>query len=518
MAEVVFRQDLRYEALKRGHNLRWPEDAQDAADRIVVCENVADVANALQEIVHAGLRPTVRSGAHCYEDFVSNNPGGAILDLSLLSGANRLNSQAPFRIGPGTQLWNAYSELYKLYGVTIPGGTCGTVGAGGHICGGGYGLLSRLHGLSCDWLTAVDILTVNTNGKVVPLTADAAQYPELFRACRGAGGGNFGIITSYLFDKLPPAPREVVEAHMQFPWANLNEERFIRILRTFGDYWETRGQDPDTWGMFSVISVSHHTSPGFSMSVQFCNPDGTCNDLSVLNDYLDRFLPCGGATTTTKAPVSHGAALGQAPSTGPQSAPADQLCLGTHVVRRRDWLLATAENAGGPGGSRAKYKSAYMKRGFTDAEARCVYKHMNRIMPDVDLHGSILEIDSYGGAINKPGMAEATSVAQRSSVIKMQPMAFWSNPQDDVARSQWLRDFYTDLFSGPDSDPKFPGCPWHSHRYEGCYINYPDRDMLAFPHWPQLYYGTGGLYPFLQEVKRKYDPNNIFHHAMSIRI
>ena len=41
--------------------------------------------------------------------------------------------------------------------------------------------------------------------------------------------------------------------------------------------------------------------------------------------------------------------------------------------------------------------------------------------------------------------------------------------------------------------------------------------MLAHEFWPQLYYGAGDLYPFLQRVKRQYDPNNIFHHAMSVR-
>ena len=41
--------------------------------------------------------------------------------------------------------------------------------------------------------------------------------------------------------------------------------------------------------------------------------------------------------------------------------------------------------------------------------------------------------------------------------------------------------------------------------------------MLSYPFWPQLYYGDQGLYPFLQGVKRKYDPNNIFHHSMSVR-
>jgi FAD/FMN-containing dehydrogenase len=143
---------------------------------------------------------------------------------------------------------------------------------------------------------------------------------------------------------------------------------------------------------------------------------------------------------------------------------------------------------------------------------------MGRMIPGAELRGSMLEIDSYGGAINRKGLAESTSVAQRSSIIKMQPMTFWSNPEDDAAHSQWLSEFYTEMYSGSDADPHHLGTPYPSDRYEGCYINYPDKDMLAYSYWPELYYGTEGLYPFLQSVKRKYDPNNIFHHAMSIRI
>src|SRR3984957_11875844 len=203
MAIVVSRQDPRFNTLLRGHNLRWPAEDADAASRIVLCENAADAAEALQQIVNAGLRPTVRSGGHCYEDFVANNPGGAVLDLSLLAGAGKSGAETRYRIGPGTLLWNGYLELYKRHGVTLPGGTCGTVGAGGHISGGGYGLLSRLHGLTCDWLSAVEILTVDSKGKVVERTVDASHDADLFRACRGAGGGNFGMITGYVFDKLP---------------------------------------------------------------------------------------------------------------------------------------------------------------------------------------------------------------------------------------------------------------------------------------------------------------------------
>ncbi len=479
----------------------------------MLCEDANDVAEALQQIVSAGLRPTIRSGAHCYEDFVANNPGGAILDLSLLSAAGKIGSETAYRIGPGTQLWNGYVTLYKRYGVTLPGGTCGTVGAGGHISGGGYGLLSRLHGLSCDWLTAVDILTVDAKGKVVPRTVDAKHDPDLFRACRGAGGGNFGAITSYVFDKLPQAPVEVMEAHIQFAWAETTVERFVMIMKTFGDYWETRGQESDTWGMFAVLVVSHQTNTGFGMSVQFCNPDGTCSDLTVLNDYLDRFVQCGGVTTKATPVTPHGQ---QPPTT--ITSPSQEVCVGTHTMRRTDWLRATAGNAGGPGSSRGKYKSVYMKRGFTEAEARCMYKHMQRTILGADLKSSMVEIDSYGGAINRAGMAGATAVAQRSSVIKMQPMTFWSDAEDDAAHSLWLEDFYKELYSGPDADPRHLGTPYPGARYEGCYINYPDKDMLAYSYWPQLYYGVDGLYPFLQDVKRKYDPNNVFHHAMSIRL
>src|SRR5215469_15496105 len=301
MAVVVSPQDPRFETLKGGHNLRWPEDSRDAAGRIHLCEDVGEVAEALQQAVSAGQRPTLRSGGHCYEDFVVNNPGGVILDLSLLTGAQRQSGQSAFRIAPGTQLWGAYTDLYKRYGCTIPAGTCGTVGAGGHICGGGYGLLSRLYGLSCDWLTAVDILTVDVRGTVIARTVDATHDPDLFRVCRGAGGRNFGIITSYTFDKLPPAPREVVQAHMLFKWADVTEEGFVRFLTTFGKYWETRGQDPDTWGMFAVLSLSHAAHPAFAMTVQFLNSDGSCNDLILLQQYLDQFSACAGVTTTTKA-------------------------------------------------------------------------------------------------------------------------------------------------------------------------------------------------------------------------
>jgi len=508
MAITVTQQDPRYQTLKRSRNLRLPSEA-DFASRIELCESASDAAEALQRIVSAGLRPTVRSGGHCYEDFVVNNPGGAILDLSLMQDPQSHDDGSQYRISAGKQLGDIYLDLFKRYGVTIPAGTCYAVGAGGHISGGGYGLLSRLHGLTVDWVSAVDILTVDANGKVVPRRVDKQHDPDLFRACRGAGGGNFGIITAFLFDKLPPAPHEVVHAGLSFDWDTMTEDRFVTIVTTYGHYWETRGKDPDTHGLFSILDISHASTKRFGLSLQFCNPDGTCSDVSVVNEFLNLFSPCN---------PSPGAPAPGGERAIPHASTKGETCAGEYPMSRRLWLDATIGDGGGEGSGRAKYKSSYMKSNFTTEEARRIYKHMTSDANGVDLRGFVLAIDSYGGAINRSQLAEETSIWQRSSIMKLQFQSYWQNAGDDAGRLKWLKDFYSDLYSGSEVDPQYASTPYPGKHYEGCYINYPDSDMLAYPFWPQLYYGDEGLYPFLQGVKRRYDPNNIFHHAMSVRL
>ncbi len=511
MSITVTRQDARYNTLKKGHNSRFPSSEADSVSRIELCDNADCTAEALQKIVSAGLRPTVRSAGHCYEDFVSSNPNGVLLDLSMLNGMDPAGSGYQYRISAGMQLGEAYSELYKRYGVTLPGGSCYSVGAGGHISGGGYGVLSRLQGLTVDWLSAVDILTVDASGKVVLRRVDRTHDPDLFRACRGAGGGNFGVITSYLFDKLPQAPQEVISANISFAWADMTSERFEAILTTYSHYWETRGKDPDTWGMFAILGLTHRASGHFGISVQFCNPDGTCQDLRVLNEFLDLFHACKPIAGVPPSPAVVTDVQSERKNNATQ-----QVCWAPQMMTHHLWLDATVKGGGG-GTQRAKYKSCYMKRSFTPSEAQCLYKHMTRTIPGIDLNGSMVLIDSYGGAINRKAMVDETAIPQRASTIKLQFITYWTREEDDAGHLQWMSDLYTELYSGPDADPRYKGTPYHSDRYEGCYINYPDKDMLAYSFWPQLYYGEGGLYPFLQSVKRRYDPNNIFHHAMSIR-
>jgi hypothetical protein len=265
--------------------------------------------------------------------------------------------------------------------------------------------------------------------------------------------------------------------------------------------------------MFTLFGITHRTAGHLGISIQFCNPDGTCKDLKVLNEFLDLFQPCKPMQTTPATAAATGG--DRALYHGPPEA-----CWGQQMMSRHLWLDANVRGGGGGGAGgeqRGKYKSSHMKRNFTSTEIACFYKHLTRTVPGVDLSRSTVSVDSYGGATNRSALIEETSIPQRGSVMKLQFLTYWNSEQDDAGHTEWIKEFFSDLYSGPDAHPDFKETPYWNDHYEGCYINYPDKDMLAYPFWPRLFYGDRGLYAMLQEVKRRYDPNNIFHHAMSIR-
>lgn len=163
----------RHDTLMKGFNLRWPPTEEDGAAAIYVCRTEKDIEDALSDaLVETAMaaadtspatlnemdnRITVRSGGHCYEGFVSNNKGGSIIDIGLVAGLlegdlakvscstdgvigggkNENNYTYGFKLLAGTQNWNGAVELFKRHGKLIPGGSCYSVAAGGHICGGG---------------------------------------------------------------------------------------------------------------------------------------------------------------------------------------------------------------------------------------------------------------------------------------------------------------------------------------------------------------------------------------------
>src|SRR3984885_4881700 len=110
---TISRNDPQYNTLVKGRNARFPTSDADAASRIELCDNAEDVAVALQRAVSEGLRPTMRSGGHCYEDFVYNNPGGVVLDLSMMGDTTPLAGAPKYRIAAGASLGGGFTELFK---------------------------------------------------------------------------------------------------------------------------------------------------------------------------------------------------------------------------------------------------------------------------------------------------------------------------------------------------------------------------------------------------------------------
>ncbi|PHM39730.1 Aclacinomycin-N/aclacinomycin-A oxidase [Xenorhabdus mauleonii] len=169
-----------------------------------------------------------------------------IIDIGLMTGIeydqnekitskyDKDKTNYKFKIAAGNQNWDSYLALYKLSGKTIPGGSCYSVGLGGHITGGGYGLLSRKQGLTVDWLSGIDIIVPDDKDlfKIMHVSQDSqdANDKKLFKACCGSGGGNFGIILNYYFKNLPDAPSTAGIIVLTYNWKDIHNYLALKKL------------------------------------------------------------------------------------------------------------------------------------------------------------------------------------------------------------------------------------------------------------------------------------------------
>ncbi len=169
---------------------------RDVRPRVVVqCASTRDVSRALAYAGASGTHVVPRGGGHCFAGRSSTK--GLLLDLGRLDTVT-VDVDGRATIGAGARLAQVYDTLHER-GRTIPAGCGPTVGITGLTLGGGLGLLGRRHGLTCGALIGAHI--VLADGR--PVDCDADQEPELFWALRGAGGGQFGVVTSLVFATLP---------------------------------------------------------------------------------------------------------------------------------------------------------------------------------------------------------------------------------------------------------------------------------------------------------------------------
>lgn len=509
-AITVTKADRQYPDLISGLNQRYVA----APESIRMVTSTEQVVAAVQEAVDRGKRLSVRSSGHCYEDFVFNSEVRIVLDMAGMNDISYDRHRNAVVVGSGVTNLRMYQNLYPKWGVVIPAGFCYSVAMGGHVSGGAWGPLCRMHGLVVDHLYAVEAVVVDRGGRaraVVATRDEDDPNRDLWWAHTGGGGGNFGVVTRYWFrspgarggephDLLPKPPAELLVSAVSWPWSELSREEFIRLARNYAA-WHVANLGPDDRhsALISQLVLNHRSAGqvGMLVLVDASAPDAE----QLLTEYLKQI---NDGITVRNGPMTE--AMGDLPAL-PQFA----------VARRLPWLqavrlLGTTNSVLNDPTLRAEYKSSFMRANFPDGQLEALYKHLTR--DDIDNPNISVQLTSYGGRINAVDPA-ATAAPHRDAAFKMLWQVFWNDEADDDTYVNWARECYGEVYAATG------GVPVPNEVTDGCYVNYPDADLgdprfnTSSTPWHELYYKQN--YPRLQRIKQKWDPRNVFRHGQSIQ-
>jgi aclacinomycin oxidase len=353
-------------------------------------------------------------------------------------------------------------------------------------------------GLAADYLHMVEVVTVDASGRagiVVATRETADPNHDLWWAHTGGGGGNFGIVTRYWFRMagvsgddpamlLPRAPESITTFKAEWQWSDIDRSSFLRLLENHGTWCEhNSAADSPNASLWTLLEV--HRQQFEKIIVRGLSTAGADAERQV-GDFLAWI---GGGILAPNA----------------------------RQLTRMSWLEFAMNPfpdlfAAPPGGVSSKVKDALLKKRLTNRQIGVAYEYLTRT--DHDVVGGMLGLASYGGRINTI-TSDATASSQRESILDLACTTGWLDPQDEAKNLAWVRGFYHDLFA--DSG----GVPAPGDAYDGTFINHPDTDLVdpalntSGVPWHTLYYKAN--YPRLQRVKARWDPRDVFRHALSIR-
>ncbi|MEU4428589.1 FAD-binding oxidoreductase [Actinoplanes sp. NPDC024001] len=179
---------------------------------VVRCASAADAAEVVRFARRSRIAVVTRGGGHSYVG-ASTAATGVVLDLRRLDEVRHDRSSGSAEIGGGARLIDVYRRLGAA-GVSIPSGSCGSVGIGGITLGGGIGMAASAYGLTCDAVLAAEVVGADGRHR----TVDAKREPDLFWALRGGGGGQFGVVTRWRMRTHPAGTVGTFELH--YPWTD----------------------------------------------------------------------------------------------------------------------------------------------------------------------------------------------------------------------------------------------------------------------------------------------------------
>ena len=197
---------------------------QKYPNRIVYCENVDDVAQAVCFATKHGKTVRIRSGGHNYEGYCIGDDV-IVIDTSRFKSKRICRELHTAEIGSGIDNAELYAFLGEN-GYPFPSGTCPSVSTAGLTQGGGWGHSARIFGLTCDRLIEAEMIDAMGNWLIV----NRDFHEDLFWAIRGGGGGNFGVLTSLKYN-LPPKLIQVV--YIDIRYRQISEETACRFFEAW---------------------------------------------------------------------------------------------------------------------------------------------------------------------------------------------------------------------------------------------------------------------------------------------
>ncbi|OIJ67117.1 FAD-binding oxidoreductase [Streptomyces mangrovisoli] len=422
--------------------------------------NADDIRTSLAYARAHRIKVAIRNGGHSYAGW-SSGDGRLILDVSRLSSIRVSGGQAV--VGAGSKLIDVYRAL-AAKGVTIPAGSCPTVGVSGLVLGGGHGVVSRAYGLTCDSLTAATLITAD--GK--QLTADATTNKDLFWALRGAGNGNFGVVTELHF-RTHPAP-QAVSGYLTWPWS-----RAADVLRAWQEWGPT--QPDEIWSALHLANTEGG-SPTVSVA---CFSLGTYGGLQ---NAVDRLADRIGAPASSVTLRRHGYEEAMEVYAGCSSFSTDAQC---HLPGS----TPGRSSHGALGRETYTARSDFFDRSISSAGIQTLLRQVRSVRGGA---GSVA-LTALGGAVNRVSPT-ATAFVHRRSRMLAQYIVSWRAGTPGTGAQSWLTSAHSAM------KPYASGA---------AYQNYTDPTLT---NWRTAYYGDAAAK--LARVKKQYDPDRFFTYPQGL--